>query len=303
MDNVFSDMPNLVRIDKNKPRPCDRFETTTFNLNPDELAKLIKGDVVNGYSVKDAASVSTYNSDGTYSVLRGSAPAAFFNKQNVALQPHHDDKVDGTCESEGEDKVEGKVESNVRGKVESNVQGKGTFLIPDKDKKRILFLEGSNSKLKSFLKKQSLVVTAQRMEMQTLQRRVNTSATKYAQDRQRLLHEISCKNAALEQQKSIQPVLDMNKDLSGFTMTQLEVLSARAHAEITRRRVNMAVQQERAIQLEMQVESYLCQICYGQPANCTLGPCGHSKICKECAHKVTICPFCNQEINMKIKMY
>jgi hypothetical protein len=46
----------------------------------------------------------------------------------------------------------------------------------------------------------------------------------------------------------------------------------------------------------------LCSICVDAGKNITLVPCGH-QLCLGCSSQLTICPFCNQAIGDRVRVY
>ena len=46
-----------------------------------------------------------------------------------------------------------------------------------------------------------------------------------------------------------------------------------------------------------------CKICYDNPINITMVPCGHFATCKKCAVSLKECPICREAINQKVKTF
>lgn len=48
---------------------------------------------------------------------------------------------------------------------------------------------------------------------------------------------------------------------------------------------------------EEEEDEFLCKICFENPENCTLFPCGHRDLCSICAKFMKLCPFCRSVVS------
>lgn len=53
----------------------------------------------------------------------------------------------------------------------------------------------------------------------------------------------------------------------------------------------------------VRVATRICAVCFERPVSCYLVPCGHVKLCMECAQQVALCPFCRTAITGKLQAF
>jgi len=150
------------------------------------------------------------------------------------------------------------------------------------------------------------------IELVAMRVKLNLACKKHGDERSnsaRLLIELNTelekvKNELADLQVDIAKIRGDHDAVSALSLEHLEQLEAEAleyHARIRRRRITMALEQEK---------NNHCIVCFEAPRNATLVPCGHLVCCFPCASRLPAsisaprcCPTCRSPIAQIIKTY